>query len=76
MLSYFNYHAKIRNLIKSGDCIGASLVQRHNQISPALVFYFKSHKPMPVRDYRFEEYSSLIKQYGLTLHNEHNLPFP
>ena len=72
-MSYFNYHAKIKNLVKNGDCIGVSLLYKYNHIKPAMVFYFKSHNPMNVRDYRWDEYLHLISQYNLKLNNPDNL---
>lgn len=72
-MSYFNYHAKIRKLIKQGDCIGASLLYKYHNISPAMVFYFKTHSPMPVRDYRWQEYFPLIKRYKIALSNPDDL---
>lgn len=72
-MSYFNYHAKIKDLIKSGDCLSVSLLYKYKNIKPAMVFYFNSHKPMPVRDYRWNEYFTLIKLYNIKLDNPDNL---
>ena len=72
-MSYFNYHAKLKNLIKNGDCIGVSLLYKYQNIKPAMVFYFSNHKPMPVRNYRWDEYFPLIKEYNLKLSNPDNL---
>jgi hypothetical protein len=72
-MPYFNYHAKIKSLIKNGDCLCATLLYKYNNISPAMVFYFNSHRPMPVRDYRWNEYLELIKQYNIKLNNPDNL---
>ena len=72
-MSYFNYHAKVKSLIKGGDCIGVSLLYKYNHIKPAMVFYFKSHKPMPIRNYMWNDYFPLIKQYNLKLDNPDNI---
>ena len=72
-MAYFNYHAKIKSLIKSGDCIGVDLVYNYKNIKPAMVFYFKSHIPMPVRNYMWNEYMPLIKQFNIKLTNIDNL---
>lgn len=72
-MSYFNYHAKVKSLIKNGACIGASLLYKHNNIKPAMVFYFNNHKPMPIRDYRWDEYFPLIKEYKIKLNNPDNI---
>lgn len=58
---YFNYHAKAKNLIKKGELSYYTIVDNYNGISPALVLYFKSHKPMPIRQNRFEEYLKLLE---------------
>ncbi len=72
-MTYFNYHAKLKSLIKSGDCLSVSLLYKYHNIKPAMVFYFKTHKPMPVRNYRWQEYFPLIKLYNLKLDNPDNL---
>lgn len=72
-MSYFNYHAKLKGLIKTGNCIGVSLLYKYNNIKPAMVFYFNNHIPMPVRYYMWDEYLPLIKQYNLKLSNPDNL---
>ena len=53
---YFNYHAKIKRLIKENQLLYVKFYDTYNNISPAMVLYFKNEKPMPIRDYRFEEY--------------------
>lgn len=53
---YFNYHAKAKRLIAEGHLINMEIVERWNAIAPALVLYFDNHKPMPIRQYRWDEY--------------------
>lgn len=72
-MPYFNYHAKIRNLIKSNECLLVALLDEYNKIKPAMVFYFKNHIPMPVRYYMWDEYFSLIKEYKIKLVDENNV---
>lgn len=60
-MSYFNYHAKAKNLIKNGELLYYTIVNNHNGISPALVLYFKNNKPMPIRKEHFEEYFKLLE---------------
>lgn len=60
-MSYFNYHARAKNLIKNGELLYYTIVENYNNISPALVLYFKNHKPMPIREHRFDEYLELLK---------------
>ncbi len=62
-MSYYNYHAMVKKLIKDGELIDYKICSSYNNISPALVLYFKSHKPMPIRDYRWQEYFDLIDKY-------------
>lgn len=58
---YFNYHAKAKKLIKTGQLAYYTIVDDYNGIKPALVLYFKSDKPMPIRQNRFEEYLKLLE---------------
>lgn len=58
---YFNYHAKAKKLIKQGDLSYYTIVENYNGIKPALVLYFKNHKPMPIRQNHFEEYLKLLE---------------
>lgn len=61
---YYNYHAKIKKLIEMGELERYEVVENYNGISPALVLFFKNHRPMPVRIYRFEEYFELFEKMG------------
>ena len=53
---YYNYHAKAKKLIAEGHLVKMEIVEKWNNISPALVLYFDNHKPMPIRQYRWDEY--------------------
>lgn len=57
---YYNYHAKVKKLIMEGRLAGYEFVDEYNGIKPALVLYFIDHRPMPIRDYRWEEYLPFI----------------
>jgi hypothetical protein len=59
-MSYFNYHAKAKKLISDGHLVKFEIVPKWNSISPALVLYFDNNKPMPIREYRFDEYLKLL----------------
>lgn len=61
-MPYFNYHAKARNLIRTNHLIKYEIVKNWNGIEPALVLYFDNHRPMPIREYRFDEYLTLINE--------------
>lgn len=53
---YYNYHAKAKQLINEGHLIEQKIVDDWNGIKPALVLYFDNHRPMPIRQYRWDEY--------------------
>lgn len=53
---YYNYHAMAHKLIAEGHLIKAEIVEQWNNIKPALILYFDNHKPMPIREYRWDEY--------------------
>ena len=55
-MAYFNYHAKAKNLIADGHLKKFDIVDNWNGIKPELVLYFDNNKPMPIREYRFDEY--------------------
>lgn len=57
---YYNYYAKAKQLIIEGHLINYEIMERWNNISPALVLYFDNHKPMPIREYRWDEYKELL----------------
>ena len=65
-MGYFNYHAKAKSLIADGHFTGFEIVENWNGISPALVLYFDNNRPMPIREYRWDEYWGLIQGNTLT----------
>lgn len=64
-MSYFNYHAKAKNLINTGRLIRFEYVEKWNQIAPALVLFFDNNKPMPIRQHRWDEYEQIFKNLPL-----------
>jgi hypothetical protein len=60
-MTYFNYHAKAQNLIKSGHLIKFEIVEKWGNIAPALVLYFDNNRPMPIRAHKFDYYINLIE---------------
>lgn len=60
-MAYFNYHAKAKKLITEGHLTKFDIVNRWGNISPALVLYFDNNRPMPIREYRWDEYSKLLQ---------------
>lgn len=69
-MTYYNYHAKVKNLIKSKHLIGVTIFKKYHHISPALVFYFDNHKPMPIREYKWREYLDILKELNLKINYE------
>lgn len=57
---YYNYHAQAKQLIADGHLTHYEYLERYNAIAPCLVLYFDNHKPMPIRDYRWSEYTALL----------------
>lgn len=58
----YPYHNKIKQRIKNGELIRYEFVERYNNISPALVLYFKTEPYVrPIREHRFEEYEPLLQ---------------
>lgn len=64
-MSYFNYHAAAKRLIREGKLKEWYITERYNNISPALVLVFDDirHPVMPIRQYRWEEYMPLLKVF-------------
>ena len=61
-MGYFNYHAKIKRLIKEGRLTGFEFRDEYHGISPALLLFFDDGFIMPVREYKFEEYLKIIEE--------------
>lgn len=57
---YYHYHGIAKKLIKEGHLTHYEIVDRWNQIAPALVLYFDNHTPMPIREDRWHEYFSIL----------------
>lgn len=64
-MKYFNYHAKVKRLIEEGHCIGFKFVEYYHKIKPCLLLWFDNCRPMPVREYWFDEYKILLAKYGV-----------
>ncbi|MBO5395031.1 MAG: thermostable hemolysin delta-VPH [Clostridia bacterium] len=62
-MMYFNYHAKVKRLILEGRLTGYEFVDEYHGIKPALVLYFKDARPMPIRDYMWEEYLPILEKF-------------
>lgn len=58
---YFNYHAKAKKLIKEGKLTDYKIVEKYNNISPALLLIFGNFI-MPIRPHKWQEYIQLIEK--------------
>ena len=67
-MSYFDYHAKIKKLIKSGELTSYHFDSAYKNIGFALVLCF-GEKCYPIREDRFFEYFELIGEYYKTHKN-------
>ena len=61
---YFNYHAQAKKLIQQNHLVEYQIVENWNGISPALILFFDNHKPMPIRQKRWEEYLPLLNNFN------------
>ncbi|MBQ9104312.1 MAG: thermostable hemolysin delta-VPH [Clostridia bacterium] len=61
-MSYFNYHAKAKKMIKEGKLVGFYFVDSYNNISPCMVLLFNdlTHPVMPIRAERWGEYTYIL----------------
>ncbi len=60
---YYNYHAQVRKKLFEGKLTGYEFVEEYHGISPALVLYFKDSRPMPIRDYMWEQYLPFLLEF-------------
>lgn len=65
----FNYHAKVRRLIKSGQAESFEFLDNYNNISPCLLIHFKNSISMPIREHKFDEYKILLVQFSVPMKN-------
>lgn len=61
-MSYFNYHAKAKKLIIEGHLVDYEIMDSWNNISPALVLYFDNNRPMPIREYMWDDYFEILNK--------------
>lgn len=59
-MPYYSYHATAKRLIREGHLEKYEIVDDWNGIKPALVLHFDNHRPMPVRDSKWDEYWGLL----------------
>ncbi len=73
-MTYYNYHAIAKHLLQTGHCIAVNIFSEYHHIYPAMVLYFDNHRPIPIRQYRWDEYLDLIKEQNLNIINPENIP--
>ena len=61
-MSYFNYHATAKKLIKDGKLTDFYITEKYGNISPALILIFndEKHPIMPIRQHKWSEYFALL----------------
>ena len=59
---YYNYHARAKKLIEEGMLEYYEIVEEYHGIKPALVLHFYNHAPMPIREYRWDEYFKILEK--------------
>ena len=64
-MAYYNYHAKVKQRIKSGDLQYYYFSPKYKNIGFALVLCF-SDKKYPIREKHFQQYFDLIGQFYIT----------
>lgn len=61
-MGYFNYHAKIKRLIKERRLKNFEFRDEYHGISPVMLLFFDDDSVMPVREHKFEEYLKIIEE--------------
>lgn len=61
-MGYFNYHGKVKQKLKDDKLERFEIVERWNEISPALVLYFSDGQAYPIREHHWEEYFEIISK--------------
>ena len=73
-MPYYNYHAIAKRLINDNHLIAVTVFSEYKNIRPALVLYFDNHRPIPIRDYMWDEYLDKIRDKKIEIINEDNIP--
>ncbi len=56
----YDFHAKAKQLIKSGHLVSFETIKKHYKNEPALVMYFDNHSPISVSKEKWAEYGEII----------------
>lgn len=73
-MPYYNYHAIAKRLIENNHLIAVSIFPEYKNIRPAMVLYFDNHRPIPIREYMWDDYLDKIHNKKIEIINEHNIP--
>ena len=73
-MPYYNYHAIAKRLIEDNHLIAVSVFPEYKNIRPAMVLYFDNHRPIPIREYMWDDYLDKIHNKKIEIINEHNIP--
>ena len=73
-MPYYNYHAIAKKLIENNHLIAVSIFPVYKNIRPAMVLYFDNHRPIPIREYMWDDYLDKIHNKKIEIINEHNIP--
>ena len=73
-MPYYNYHAIAKRLIEDNHLIAVSIFPEYKNIRPAMVLYFDNHRPIPTREYMWDDYLDKIHNKKIEIINEHNIP--
>ena len=61
-MAYYNYHAKVKSLILGGHLVDFVYYDRWKGIENCYVCFFDNHLPMPIRNYKIEEYIRFFEE--------------
>jgi hypothetical protein len=58
---YYSYHGQIKKKIKNGELIKYEYIDNYKNIGRVIMLYFKDGTKKFIREYRFIEYYSILK---------------
>lgn len=73
-MPYYNYHAIAKKMIENNHLIAVTIFPEYKNIRPAMVLYFDNHRPIPIREYMWDDYLDKIHNKKIEIINEHNIP--
>ncbi|MGI5841864.1 MAG: thermostable hemolysin delta-VPH [Christensenellales bacterium] len=61
-MTYYNYHAKVKEKLLSGQLKTFKIVDEYNTIKPAMLLEFNDGKIYPIREHMWEHYFDIINK--------------